>query len=69
MPRTKLLQGSVPVTFRLAREIHQRLRDKARRDQISVSELIRKVLIRETTAGFPPGDLRGGAARKRRRAE
>lgn len=48
MPRTKLPPGSVPVTFRLGREIHRRLVDKARRDRISVSELIRKVLIRET---------------------
>ena len=47
MPRTKLPTGSVPVTFRLSREIHQRLLDKAQREQLSLSELIRKALLRE----------------------
>ncbi len=52
MPRTKLPAGSVPVTFRLSREIHQRLVNQAQREQVSVSELIREALLREIkTAG------------------
>lgn len=47
MPRTKLPKGSVPVTFRLPREIQQRLLDKARREEMSFSELIRRALFRE----------------------
>jgi len=53
MPRTKLLKGSVPVTFRLSREIQQLLCDKAQREEMSVSELIRRALRRELGAGLP----------------
>jgi hypothetical protein len=47
MPRTKLPEGSVPVTFRLPREVQQLLLDKARREQMSFSELIRRALQRD----------------------
>ena len=47
MPRTKLPKGSVPVTFRLPRQVRKILTDKARREEISVSELIRRALRRE----------------------
>jgi hypothetical protein len=47
MPRTKLPKGSVPVTFRLPQEVQQLLLDKARREQMSFSELIRRALQRE----------------------
>jgi predicted HicB family RNase H-like nuclease len=53
MPRTNLPQGSVSVTFRLPRHIQKRLADKARRESLSVSEFIRRVLRREIeTAGL-----------------
>jgi predicted HicB family RNase H-like nuclease len=52
MPRTKLPQGSVSVTFRLPRHIQKRLADKAEREQLSLSQLIRRALRREIeTAG------------------
>ena len=47
MPRTKLPKGSVPVTFRLARQVRQLLIDKARRELMTFSELIRRALQRE----------------------
>jgi predicted HicB family RNase H-like nuclease len=47
MPRTKLPKGSVPVTFRLPRQVRKILTDKARREEISFSELIRRALRRE----------------------
>jgi predicted HicB family RNase H-like nuclease len=47
MPRTKLPRGSVPVTFRLPRQVQKILTDKARREEISFSELIRRALRRE----------------------
>jgi predicted HicB family RNase H-like nuclease len=54
MPRTKLLKGSVPVTFRLPRQLQESLADKARRDKISFSELVRRALRREIKpAGTP----------------
>ena len=59
MPRTKLPKGSVPVTFRLPREVHQLLLDKARREEMSLSELIRCALRRET------GTARAARSRER----
>ncbi|HWM24304.1 MAG TPA: ribbon-helix-helix domain-containing protein [Chthoniobacterales bacterium] len=54
MPRTKLPKGSVPVTFRLPRQVQKILTDKARREEISFSELIRRALRREIkTARMP----------------
>lgn len=47
MPRTKLPKGSIPVTFRLPRQVRKILADKARREEISFSELIRRALRRE----------------------
>ena len=47
MPRTKLPTGSVPVTFRLPLEVQKILAGKARREKISVSELVRRALRRE----------------------
>lgn len=53
MPRTKLLKGSVPVTFRLPREVQQLLLDKAQREEMSVSKLIRRALHRELRIARP----------------
>ncbi|HEV2841620.1 MAG TPA: ribbon-helix-helix protein, CopG family [Chthoniobacterales bacterium] len=50
MPRTKLPKGSVPVTFRLPSQVRRILTDKAQREAISVSELIRRALRREIKA-------------------
>jgi len=47
MPRTRLPKGSVPVTFRLPRQTHRHLAEKARREKLSLSELIRRTLHRE----------------------
>jgi len=47
MPRTKLPRGSVSITFRLPRETQNRLVEKARREQISLPQLIRRALRRE----------------------
>jgi hypothetical protein len=47
MPRTKLLNGSVPVTFRLPRQVRKTLIAKARCKKLSISELIRRALHRE----------------------
>jgi predicted HicB family RNase H-like nuclease len=47
MPRTKLLNGSVPVTFRLPRQVRKTLTDRAQKEAISVSELVHRALRRE----------------------
>jgi predicted HicB family RNase H-like nuclease len=47
MPRTKLPKGSVPVTFRLPRQVHKILAAKARREKLSFAELLRRALRRE----------------------
>jgi predicted HicB family RNase H-like nuclease len=47
MPRTKLPKGSVPVTFRLPRQVHKLLAAKARREKLSVSQWVRRALCRE----------------------
>ena len=47
MPRTKLPKGSVSVTFRLPRQVQKILVDKARREKLSFSELVRRALRRE----------------------
>lgn len=54
MPRTKLPIGSVTVTLRLPREVQQLLLDKARREQMSFPELIRRALHREVTTERSP---------------
>jgi hypothetical protein len=59
MPRTKLPRGSVPVTFRLPREIQQRLLDKARREEMSFSELILRALRREIRTARAQGRRKG----------
>ncbi|MFN2622236.1 MAG: ribbon-helix-helix protein, CopG family [Chthoniobacterales bacterium] len=51
MPRTKLPQGSVSITFRLPRKTQKRLAEKARLEQISFSQLIRRALRREIETG------------------
>jgi predicted HicB family RNase H-like nuclease len=47
MPRTKLPKGSVSVTFRLPRQVQEILVGKARRQKLSLSELLRRALRRE----------------------
>jgi predicted HicB family RNase H-like nuclease len=47
MPRTKLPQGSVSVTFRLSRQTQKLLAEKARRKKLSLSEFIRRALRRK----------------------
>lgn len=47
MPRTKLPGGSVSVTFRAPRELQKRIALRARREQLSVGEFIRRALRRE----------------------
>lgn len=47
MPRTKLPRGSVPVAFRLPRHVYKILTAKARRENLSFSELVRRALLRE----------------------
>jgi predicted HicB family RNase H-like nuclease len=47
MPRTKLPKGSVPVTFRLPRHVHKILTAKARREKLTISQLVRRALRRE----------------------
>jgi predicted HicB family RNase H-like nuclease len=47
MPRTRLLKGSVPVTFRLPRQVQKRWAEKARREKLSLAEFIRRALRRE----------------------
>jgi predicted DNA binding CopG/RHH family protein len=51
MPRTKLPKGSVSVTFRLPRQTQTRLAEKARREQMTFSQLIRRALHREIETG------------------
>ena len=66
MPRTKLPKGSVPVTFRLPREVQQRLMDKARREEMSFSKLIRRALFREIGTAWAPRSPQRNAAADRR---
>ena len=47
MPRTNLPKGSVSVTFRVPRQVQKILVDKARREKMSFSELVRRALRRE----------------------
>ena len=54
MPRTNLLKGSVPVTFRLPRQVREILAARARRDKLSLSELLRRALRREIEAARTP---------------
>ncbi|HWM24159.1 MAG TPA: ribbon-helix-helix protein, CopG family [Chthoniobacterales bacterium] len=54
MPRTKLLKGSVSVTFRLPRLAREILTGKARREKLSVSELVRRALRRAIKAARTP---------------
>ncbi len=54
MPRTKLPNGSAPVTLRLSRQIRKILTDKAQKEAIGFSELVRRVLRRETARGSTP---------------
>ncbi|PYI94026.1 MAG: hypothetical protein DME97_03920 [Verrucomicrobia bacterium] len=65
MPRTKLPKGSVPVTFRLPRDVQRLLLDKARREEMSFAELIRRALRREIRTARPP--QRNTAANRGRR--
>jgi hypothetical protein len=67
MPRTKLPKGSVPVTFRLPRDIQQLLLDKARREDMSFPELIRRALRREVKTVRPAGPAQKNAAINRGR--
>jgi hypothetical protein len=69
MPRTKLPKGSVPVTFRLPREVQQLLLDKARREEVSFSELIRRALRREIRAAWHARPLQTNSATNRGRRE
>lgn len=69
MPRTKLPKGSVPVTFRLPREVQEILINKARREKISVSELLRRVLGREIRISRSPMPPPGRTVIKRGRRE
>jgi predicted HicB family RNase H-like nuclease len=59
MPRTKLPAGSVPVTFRLPRQVQEILVEKARREKISFSELLRRALRRQigiARSPIPPNE-------------
>jgi predicted HicB family RNase H-like nuclease len=47
MPRTKLPRGSVPVAFRLPRNVYKLLTAKAQREKLSFSQLVRRALRRE----------------------
>lgn len=69
MPRTKLPKGSVPVTFRLPREVQQLLLDKARHEEMSFSELIRRALRRELTTARPTRPRRRNMANNRGKRE
>lgn len=66
MPRTKLPKGSVPVTFRLPRDIQRRLLEKARREEMSFSELIRRALRREVTTAPGPSQRKTAVRRGKR---
>ena len=50
MPRTKLPPGSVPLTFRLPRQTKELWAEKARRDNLSLAEFVRRALRRELEA-------------------
>jgi predicted HicB family RNase H-like nuclease len=50
MPRTKLPQGSVPVTFRLPKQLHKLLVANAQRAEVSLAEFIRRALRQEIAA-------------------
>ena len=69
MPRTKLPKGSVPVTFRLPREIQQVLLEKARREAMTFSELIRRALRREVNTAQSTRPVQRNAAGKGGRRE
>jgi hypothetical protein len=69
MPRTNLLKGSVPVTFRLPREVQQLLLDKARREKMSFPELIRRALGREIGIARPSRPPQRNSATHRGRGE
>ena len=47
MPRTKLPKGSASLTFRLPLQIKNSLVKRARREQLSLAEFIRRTLRRE----------------------
>lgn len=47
MPRTKLPKGSVPLTFRVARQTKDLWVLRARREKLSLAEFIRRALHRE----------------------
>lgn len=47
MPRTKLPKGSAPLTFRLPLQTKNALVKRARREQLSLAEFIRRALRRE----------------------
>jgi hypothetical protein len=69
MPRTKLPKGSVPVTFRLPLQVRKILAGKARREKISVSELVRRALRHETAAARAGSAPKIKTAGKRGRRE
>jgi hypothetical protein len=69
MPRTKLPKGSAPVTFRLPLQVQKILAGKARREKISVSELIRRALRREILPARPPKRPQSNRAPNRGRGE
>ena len=69
MPRTKLPKGSVPVTFRLPRDVQQLLLDKARREDMTFPELIRRALRRELRSARPPEPSQRNTATSRGRQE
>ena len=50
MPRIKMPKSDVPVTFRLPIRVQQILIDKARREDLNFSQLVRRALRREVTA-------------------
>jgi predicted HicB family RNase H-like nuclease len=54
MPRTKLPKGSVSVTFRVPRQVQKTLVEKARREKLSLSELVRRALRREIRTARSP---------------
>ena len=53
MPRTKLPKGSVPLTFRLPRQTKELWAKMARRENLSLTEFVRRALRRalEKTRG------------------
>jgi hypothetical protein len=69
MPRTKLPKGSVSMTIRLPREVQQILLDKARRENLTFSELIRRALRREIRTARPRRPEKRNIATHRGRRE